>query len=176
MFGYEDRLLNRLAGVTNVITSNSLQERIRPVHAIDVASGLENMLHDDNTAAQTFELYGPKEYSMAQLSEMVDKEIVKKRRHVNIPESVAKPLFRYLNKALWWPVKTEQDVEREFYNHVIDPKAKTFADLDLTPIDIQTMTYEYLKGYRSDAYYDLPPMTEKERKEEKKYLHVIDDQ
>jgi NADH dehydrogenase (ubiquinone) 1 alpha subcomplex subunit 9 len=30
--------------------------------------------------------------------------------------------------------------------------------------------------YRSSVYYDLPPMTEKEKREEKKYLHVIDDQ
>lgn len=31
-------------------------------------------------------------------------------------------------------------------------------------------------GYRSSAYYDLPPSTEMEKREEKKYLHVIDDQ
>jgi NADH dehydrogenase (ubiquinone) 1 alpha subcomplex subunit 9 len=176
MYGYEDRLLNRLAGVTNVFTSNHLQERIRPVHVIDVGMALENMLHDDTTASQTFELYGPKEYSMAEISELVDKEILKTRRHLNIPERVAKPVFRYLNKALWWPVKTEQDVEREFYDQVIDPKAKTFKDLDIEPVELQTLTYQYLKGYRSDAYYDLPPMTEKERREEKKYLHVLDDQ
>jgi len=32
------------------------------------------------------------------------------------------------------------------------------------------------QSYRSAAYYDLPPMTEKEKREEKKYLHVLDDQ
>lgn len=30
--------------------------------------------------------------------------------------------------------------------------------------------------YRSPSYFDLPPMTEKEKREEKKYLHVLDDQ
>lgn len=30
--------------------------------------------------------------------------------------------------------------------------------------------------YRSSSYFDLPPMTEKEKREEKKYLHVLDDQ
>lgn len=30
--------------------------------------------------------------------------------------------------------------------------------------------------YRSSSYYDLPPATERERREEKKYLHVLDDQ
>jgi NADH dehydrogenase (ubiquinone) 1 alpha subcomplex subunit 9 len=31
-------------------------------------------------------------------------------------------------------------------------------------------------GYRSSQYYDLPPATEREKREEKKYLHVLDDQ
>ena len=30
--------------------------------------------------------------------------------------------------------------------------------------------------YRSASFYDLPPATERERQEEKKYLHVLDDQ
>ena len=34
----------------------------------------------------------------------------------------------------------------------------------------------FQQGYRSSAFYDLPPATEREKREEKKYLHVIDDQ
>lgn len=32
MFGEGDRLLDRLAGVTNIITSNHMKERFNPVH------------------------------------------------------------------------------------------------------------------------------------------------
>ena len=32
MFGFEDRLLHRLAGVTNLFTSNHMEERYWPVH------------------------------------------------------------------------------------------------------------------------------------------------
>ena len=32
VFGYEDRLLHKLAGVTNMITSNHMQERFWPIH------------------------------------------------------------------------------------------------------------------------------------------------
>ena len=32
VFGYEDRLLHKLAGVTNLITSNHMQERFWPIH------------------------------------------------------------------------------------------------------------------------------------------------
>lgn len=32
MFGFEDRLLHRLAGVANLFTANNMQERFWPVH------------------------------------------------------------------------------------------------------------------------------------------------
>lgn len=32
LFGFEDRLLHKLAGVTNILTSNHMQERYNPVH------------------------------------------------------------------------------------------------------------------------------------------------
>ncbi|KAF3005185.1 NADH-ubiquinone oxidoreductase 40 kDa subunit [Curvularia kusanoi] len=176
MFGFEDRLLHRLASPSNVITSNWMQERFNPVHAIDVGMALEAMLHDDTTAAETFELYGPTEYTMAELNEVVEREAMKKRRHINVPKAIMKPVARYANKLLWWPIHSEDEVEREFIDQYIDPSAKTFKDLDIEPVELSSLTFEYLKGYRSSSYYDLPPMSEREKREEKKYLHVIDDQ
>jgi NADH dehydrogenase (ubiquinone) 1 alpha subcomplex subunit 9 len=176
MFGYEDRLLHRLAYPSNVLTSNNLEERLRPVHVIDVAMALEQMLHDDTTAAETFELFGPTEYSMAELNELVEKEAMKQRRHINVPKKIMKPIATYANKFLWWPIHSGDEVEREFIDQTIDPSAKTFKDLDIEPVELKSLTFEYLKGYRSSSYYDLPPMSEKEKREEKKYLHVLDDQ
>jgi NADH dehydrogenase (ubiquinone) 1 alpha subcomplex subunit 9 len=176
MFGHEDRLLHRLAYPSTVLTSNNLEERIRPVHVIDVAMGLEKMLHDDTTAAETYELYGPSEYSMAEINEMVEQEAMKKRSHVNVPKRVLKPLATYANKFIWWPIHSGDEVEREFIDQTVDRNAKTFKDLDIEPVELKSLTFEYLKGYRSSQYYDLPPMSEKEKREEKKYLHVLDDQ
>lgn len=138
--------------------------------------GLEYMMTDDNTASETYELYGPTTYSMAEIAELVDKEIVKHRRHINLPKRIRKPLANLTNKALWWSTTSGDQVEREFIDQVIDPKAKTFKDLDIKPAELKNLTFEYLKGYRSAAFYDLPPQTDREKREEKKYLHVIDDQ
>jgi len=176
LFGFEDRLLHKLAGVTNVLTSNHMQERYWPVHAIDVGEALEKMLHDDSTAEQTYELYGPRNYSTAEIAELVDKEIIKHRRHINLPKSILKPAAGLLNKALWWPVISADEVEREFIDQHIDPSAKTFKDLGIEPAELSSLTFHYLQGYRSAAFYDLPPATEREKREEKKYLHVLDDQ
>lgn len=197
LFGFEDNLLIKLAGVTNLFTSNHMQERYWPVHSIDVGHALELMLYDDTTASQTFELYGPKNYSTAEIAEMVDKEIFAKRRHINVPRQILEPVAKILNQVLWWPIMSAEEIQTEHIDQVIDEKAKTFKDLGIEPGDISKFTYHYVvspippfpldkddlviltplqQGFRSGAFYDLPPASEKEKREEKKYLHVLDDQ
>jgi NADH dehydrogenase (ubiquinone) 1 alpha subcomplex subunit 9 len=133
------------------------------------------MLYDDTTAGQTYELYGPKEYSTEEIAEMVDREIFQKRRHINVPRSILKPVAGLINKVLWWPVLSAEDVDREFIDQKIDETAKTFKEFDITPGDIKDYTYHYLQGFRSSSFYDLPPATEKEKREDKKYIHVTDE-
>jgi len=102
------------------------------------------MLYDDATAEQTYELYGPKNYSTAEIAELVDKEIIKHRRHVNVPKRILKPIAGVLNKAIWWPTTSADEVEREFIDQEIDPTAKTFRDLGITPAEISSLTFHYL--------------------------------
>src|SRR3569833_3327738 len=118
--------------------------RRRVIQVIDVGQALELILFDDNTASQTFELYGPKNYSMAEIAEMVDREIFKKRRHINVPKAFLKLFAGLLNRALWWTVLSADEVEREFIDQQIDETAKTFKDLGMEPGDISKFTYHYL--------------------------------
>lgn len=112
---------------------------------------LELMLYDDNTASQTFELYGPKEYSMAEVAEMVDREIFTKRRHINVPRQILEPATRLLNRLLWWPLLSAEQVQMEHVDQVIDYKAKTFKDLGIEPGDISKFTYQYVV-----RFYPIP--------------------
>ncbi|PFH54987.1 hypothetical protein XA68_11185 [Ophiocordyceps unilateralis] len=155
--------------------TNNMKKLFWPVHSIDVGAALEKMLYDESTAGQTFELYGPKKYTMAQIKSMVDREIFKQRRHINVPKALLKPFAGLLNRVLWWNTLSADEVEREFIDQVIDRKAKTFEDLGMKPGDISNFTYHYLQGFRSSNFYDLPPATEKERKEEKKFIHVLNE-
>ena len=157
MFGFEDRLLHRLASAANVITSNHMQERFHPVHAIDVGEALEKMLHDDSTAGETYELYGPKQYQLAEIKELVDREILKSRRHVNIPPQIMGPLADLLNKFVWFTTTSKDQVTREFLDQVIDPSAKTFKDLGIEPTDLANFTYHYLVSHSHFFRYIVQP-------------------
>jgi len=176
MFGWEDRLLNRFAGESTIYASNNLRESSFPVHAIDVGAALELMLQDDTTAGQTYELYGPTQYTMRDIYELAAREVLKRHPVVNIPKVLRKPMAQILSKALWFVETSPDMIEREFIDQHIDPSARTFKDLGIEPVEMKACTYEYLQGFRSNVYYDLPAMTEREKREEKKYLHVLDDQ
>lgn len=102
------------------------------------------MLYDDSTASQTFELYGPKQYSTAEIAELVDREIFARRRHINLPAKVLSPVANILNKALWWHTMSPEEIEVENTDQVIDETAKTFKDLGIEPGDISKFTYHYL--------------------------------
>ena len=111
---------------------------------IDVATALHTMITDDSTASETYELYGPKEYSSAQIAELVDKEIMNHRRHINIPKPIFKIIAAVLNRAIWWPVISPDEVEREFMDQKVDATAKTFKDLGIEPAELSGLTYQYL--------------------------------
>jgi NADH dehydrogenase (ubiquinone) 1 alpha subcomplex subunit 9 len=81
---------------------------------------------------------------MAELAQLVDKEIIKERRHINVPKAILKPVANILNKAIWWPMIAPDQVEREFIDQEIDAKAKTFQDLGIEPVEIKTLIYHYL--------------------------------
>ncbi|KAF3099924.1 NADH-ubiquinone oxidoreductase 40 kDa subunit [Orbilia oligospora] len=175
VWGEEDRLLLFHAQKRYLITSNNLQERFRPVHSIDVGRALERIAYDDSTVGQTYELFGPKEYSMGEIREMVKNETKRNLTHINVPKKLQQ-IYRAAWEYVWWPLTSVDEVEREFIDHQIDPTAKTFADLGMDKVDdIGEGMLRYIRHFRSNKYYDLPPMTEKEREEERKYWHVQDD-
>lgn len=145
---------------------------------IDVGEALDKIAMDDTTAGETFELYGPTNYSMGQIASFVDREIIKRRRHINVPKRLFKPVAYWVNRLLWWPISgiSADELEQESLDQVIDKNAKTLRDLDIEPAELANLTYHYLQDYRASSFYDLPPATARERREAKKYLHVIDDQ
>ncbi|KAI5789915.1 putative NADH-ubiquinone oxidoreductase 39 kDa subunit [Pyronema domesticum] len=174
MYGVEDRLLHPIANGTDIFSANHWQQKFKPVHVIDVGRALETIAYDDSTAAQTYELYGPREYTKESIARLVYKMTLRERKHINLPKGIMKPLASALNK-IWWPTYSPDEIEREFIDQKIDATAKTFADLGITPIELDEAAFPYMRDYRSNVYYDMPPMTAKEKREERKFLHVNED-
>lgn len=105
------------------------------------------MLFEEWTVAQTFELYGPKNYSTQEIKEIVDKEIIKTRRHINVPKPILKPVAYWLNKLIWWPTMSADEIEMEGMDQKIDATAKTFKDLGIEPAELSNLTFNYLVSH-----------------------------
>jgi NADH dehydrogenase (ubiquinone) 1 alpha subcomplex subunit 9 len=119
---------------------------------IDVGKALEVLAYDDNTAGETFELYGPKEYTLKQIANMVDKSLLRTHRHINLPKRVYKAFASVLD-YLWWPTVSPDEVEREFIDQKVDASAKTFKDLGIVPTDVADDMFHYIRHYRLVGKY-----------------------
>ena len=74
VFGREDRFLNLFAHLARqlpVLALASPEARFQPVHVLDVARAVALALSDPRTFGQTFELCGPRAYTLRKLVEYV---------------------------------------------------------------------------------------------------------
>ena len=98
----------------------------------DIGQALSLMLEDDNTASQTYELYGPyKLFNSRNCRNGRSRNLQEAATHQCSQKFIMQPSARLLNDFLWWHTTSADEVEREFLDQVIDPTAKTFKDLGM---------------------------------------------
>lgn len=62
-------------------------------------------------------------------------------------------------------------VERQFLSQKIDPSAKTFNDLDLTPMELPDLMFKLIRPYRVNTFqHDVSQLENKE----KTFVHILD--
>src|SRR6266849_8373676 len=93
VFGREDQFFNRLAAVAMVSPVLPLigggETRFQPVYVGDVADAVVRCIDDSTTAGRTYELGGPKLYSLRALTELLLAEIHRKRYLIDLPFMLA---------------------------------------------------------------------------------------
>jgi NADH dehydrogenase (ubiquinone) 1 alpha subcomplex subunit 9 len=152
MYGYEDRYIHPIARGTDFLAANHRQQKFWPVHVIDVGHALEIIAYDDATNSETYELYGPRQYSKAQIAHLISKMTLNDRKYINLPRPVMEVVATLLNK-IWWPTYSKDEVVREFIDQKIDPTAKTFKDLGITPVELDAVLFQYVRNYRLVDFY-----------------------
>lgn len=91
VFGPEDNFINRFAGLANllpVVPVVAPRTRFQPVYALDVARGIVAALEAAH-AGKTFELGGPKVYTMRELIEWIMAQTYAQKSLVEVPDSAA---------------------------------------------------------------------------------------
>ncbi|ODV92560.1 hypothetical protein CANCADRAFT_89015 [Tortispora caseinolytica NRRL Y-17796] len=171
MFGFKDNFLSRLASTASVMTVNENREVLYPTHVRDVADAIYKIAFDDSTAGELYELRSLKGYSVAECVNLVAKATHRNHPSINLPMPIAMAISKAC-QYLWWPTICPDELVRQTLDHVPDPLAKTFADLDMTPDALEQWTDHYLQDLRPYIYLHQGADSEKVQQKEKEYVHI----
>ncbi|CAG8583985.1 6764_t:CDS:2, partial [Cetraspora pellucida] len=163
IYGQEDRFLTRYASTKYEYMLNYGQTKVRPVHVFDVALALERMLKDESTIGKTYELYGPREFTYEEVFDLIGELIENRRYRLNIPKPIALAVTKAFNLPFLLTISPE-DIERLFISDTITPGAKTFEDLGIRPLSLETNSLGIVRRFRSSKAYSRPLVKGFERK------------
>lgn len=135
------------------------QTKLRPTHSINVAKALEIMMDADVTSmGQTFSLASSRSYTIDELRKLVEEFTYNKlnREGVNVPKFMMRAATR-IGDLAWWPMLSPDELERRYMDDKPDaPGTKSWADLGMSPDNIEDVAVVYLRRYRSHLYFELP--------------------
>lgn len=156
MYGREDNLLNYLGPKLKMWTPNRNAKIVRPVDVMDVAEAVCKLVYKDAAVGETYELYGPQQLLFREIREIIH-GITQNYAHVGplnylfadyqFPLLPLK-LVAAAKHFLYWRTTNPDQVQRHLIDQVVDPSAKTFADLDIAPIEISEKIFSLTKQWR----------------------------
>lgn len=153
MFGYEDKLLNNMAIWPIWWKLNNAETQIRPVHVMDVAQALTNLLTMPKYSG-VLNLPGPSTLTYEYLLDMISTVTLRPpSKAPALPKKLAQ-LISEAGKGVWWPVLSSDEVTRRFIND--SQVAGDWEAVGIEPSEIEDHAITYLRRYRSAFDYVRP--------------------
>ena len=156
VFGPEDQFFNRLATMAMVSPVIPLigggDTRLQPVYVGDVADAVVRCIDDGATAGRTYELGGPRVYTLRQLTELLLAEIGRKRLLIDLPFGLASLQARLL-ALLPSPPLTPDQVELLKHDNIVSSGALGLGSLGITPTALEAVLPGYLDRFRRGGWY-----------------------
>ncbi|GJJ13276.1 hypothetical protein Clacol_007527 [Clathrus columnatus] len=159
MFGYEDRFLNSIAGWPMWWRLNDGETTVRPVHVLDVAQALHNLI-DIPPQSEVFSLPGPRTYTYEHMLDLVSSVTCNPvASGMAIPKPLAILIARVAQLA-WWPMISPDEVERKYISD--KPAEDVHGDwekLGVEPEPLELHAIKFLRRYRTVENFDRPSGT-----------------
>lgn len=147
MFGPDDALFSMLARLARHLPVLPLigggHTRLQPVLVDDVAEAIARLLADPATAGRTYELAGPKVYTMRELFEFVIRITGKRRLLVPVPFVVAEVQARLFELMPNPPLSTGQ-VDLLKRDNVASGNLPGLRELGIEPRTVEQTVPDYL--------------------------------
>ncbi|KAF7314277.1 NAD(P)-bd-dom domain-containing protein [Mycena kentingensis (nom. inval.)] len=155
MYGYEDKLLNSMAIAPWWWKLNGGKTLIRPVHVVDVAHALADLMPANHLGSRTLSLPGPSTLTYEYLVDLVSAVTLQSSYSYlpEIPRGVATAFARAL-QAVWWPLMSPDEVTRRYIND--SEVVGDWAELGIVPTEVEALALKYLRRYRNADNYTEP--------------------
>ena len=153
VFGREDRFLNLFAHLARqlpVLALVSPEARFQPVHVLDVARAVALALSDPRTFGQTYELCGPRAYTLRKLVEYVVHALGLRRPIVGLGPSLSM-LQAAVLEQLPGSIMTRDNVRSMQVDNVCDcPFPEVFG---FAPTPLEAVVPLYIAGVTPRSRY-----------------------
>ena len=147
MFGPGDALFGTLAALARLLPVLPLigggSTRLQPIFVEDVAEAISSILSDPGTVGRTYELAGPKVYTLRELVNMTLKLMGKRRLLVPIPFAVAEVQAR-LFELLPNPPLTTGQVDLLKMDNVASGALPDVQELGIQPKTVEEVIPTYI--------------------------------
>ncbi|CAK5269769.1 unnamed protein product [Mycena citricolor] len=155
LYGFEDKFLNSIAISPWWWKLNSGKTQVRPAHVIDVAEALAKLMSTPELASRTLSLPGPSTLNYEYLVDLVSAVTIRSFHSYapELPRAIATSVAKAL-QLVWWPLMSPDEVTRRFMDDV--QTAGDWAELGISPAEVETLALKYLRRYRSTDTYTAP--------------------
>lgn len=147
MFGPGDALFGTLAALARLLPALPLigggSTRLQPIFVEDVAEAIRSILSDPGTVGRTYELAGPKVYTLRELVNMTLQLMGKRRLLVTIPFAVAEVQAR-LFELLPNPPLTTGQVDLLKTDNVVSGALPDVQELGIQPKTVEEVIPTYI--------------------------------
>ena len=152
MFGPGDTFLNRFAGllgaVPGVFPLARPSARFQPVSVDDVVAAIRHCLHGGTSSHQTYQLGGPKVYTLREIVELVAKTTGRRRWIIGLPDILARLQGFFFNFVPGRPFSSDN-----YRSLTVDSVCTTdgFAQLGIQPHSMVASARQFL-GAQEDNH------------------------
>lgn len=155
VFGREDAFINRFAGLVAalpVVPVVAPATRFQPVYVLDVARAVAAAIADPGRfGGQTFELGGPKTYSMRGLIEWIMAETYAAKTLVDVPDPIAAMLAKLTGWLPAAPITSDQWAMLQRDNVA---SGEGLSALGIQPTPLEAIAPGYLVRYRKQGRFN----------------------
>lgn len=158
VFGPEDRFLNtfaRLSVLSPVLPVAGADVRFQPVYVGDVADAFANALDNKATCRQTYELAGPRIYTLRELVQFATRASGHPRAAVGLPDGIARLQARLMELLPGEPLLSRDNLDSMKRDNVASEQPyRPAAELGITLHAMEAVAPAWLAGQTPRARLD----------------------